>query len=660
MSDLSSPDAGLSLPRPEVYPERPVPQKTGLDRWVALNAARLTAGWTGLRARRLRGVVALTAAAAPPESLTDAALQMRAAALSERLKAGSWPPPPALVAESFALIRAGSARVMGLRHYDVQVQGAAALVQGLVAEMQTGEGKTLTATLAAITAGLAGVPVHLVTSNDYLAARDAEEMGPLYRFFGLTVGTVVQGVEPDVRRAAYLCDITYCCNKEAAFDYLKDRIILRERSENLHLRLDGMVNGGHRRRGLVHRGLHYAIVDEADSVLIDEARIPLIISRSVPPETGAADSYRRALDLSRRMKEGDDFKFHKSAKRVELTDTGRSRIGEAVEDWGGTWRVPVIREDLIRKALTAELTLKRGEAYLLRDGKVEIIDEYTGRRMPDRSWSEGLHQFVELKEGVELTAARETLARMTYQRFFGRYRWLAGMTGTARSVAAELSATYGLNVATIPPNRPPQRKVLPPRIFTTADEKWAALAARVAEIHAIGAPVLVGTRSVEASEAAARALAALDLEFVVLNAEQDAEEAAVVSKAGQAGAITVATNMAGRGTDIKVSADVERLGGLHVLMTERHDSARIDRQLAGRAARQGQPGQVECVLSMDDDLLVLLDTWSPTRLARLGGRQQFFDAAQRAAERRHAAMRREVLRVDNMLGDMLAFSGRQE
>ncbi|MCA8884709.1 MAG: translocase, partial [Rhodobacteraceae bacterium] len=269
MSDLVHPAAPLRLPRPEIYPERQVPRRSSLDRWAALHLAGLTAGMTGLRARQLRGLVARTAAAAPPRQLSDADLQARAADLSLRLKAGPWPPAPALTAESFALIREASARVMGLRHYDVQVQGAAALVRGLVAEMQTGEGKTLTATLAAITAGLAGVPVHLVTSNDYLAARDGEEMGPLYRFFGLTVGTVVQGVEPDIRRAAYRCDITYCCNKEAAFDYLKDRIVLRERSENLHLRLDGLVSSGSRRDSLLHRGLHFAIVDEADSVLID-------------------------------------------------------------------------------------------------------------------------------------------------------------------------------------------------------------------------------------------------------------------------------------------------------------------------------------------------------------------------------------------------------
>ncbi|MBS0126828.1 preprotein translocase subunit SecA [Thetidibacter halocola] len=652
-------DTTLRLPRPSLYPERRVPRETPMD-FRARSLLSLAAPLGGSRTRALRRIVRLTNAAALPPTVTDDALRTRAADLSLRLRAGPWPPAPALVAESFALVREASARVTGMRHFDVQVMGAAALVRGMVAEMQTGEGKTLTATLAAITAGLAGVPVHLVTSNDYLAARDAEEMGPLYRFFGLTVGAVVEGVKPEERRRAYAADITYCCNKEAAFDYLKDRIHLRERADNLHLRVESLVTDRPRLPLLLHRGLPFAIVDEADSVLIDEARIPLIISRSVPPSPEAEETYRRALHLAQGMQEGRHFKHQKALNRVDLTEDGRSDLAEAVRDWDGSWRVPVIREDLVRKALTALLTLHRGEDYLVREDKIEIVDEYTGRRMPDRSWSEGLHQFVELKEGVPLSSARETLARMTYQRFFRRYRWLSGMTGTARSVTAELQATYGLKVATIPTNRTPQRRIRPARIFADAAARWQAVAQRAAEIHATGAPILIGTRSVEASERAADAMRALGLGFTVLNAEQDAEEASIIARAGQMGAITVATNMAGRGTDIKLGEGVAAMGGLHVLMTERHDSARIDRQLAGRCARQGQPGQVETLLSMQDDLLTQLSTWSPAKLARLGGRARFFDAAQRAIERRHAAMRRELMRVDSQMGDMLAFTGTQE
>ncbi|MEV8466144.1 translocase [Fluviibacterium sp. DFM31] len=659
MSDLTAAPP-LRLPQPEVYPEKTTRHHTALDHWLRWRLSKLQAGGCRWRAHRFRDVVARTRNAAPPKGLSDDELRARAAALSDRLRAGSWPPRKSDQAAAFALVREAAGRLFGTPHYDVQVQGAAAMVAGMVAEMATGEGKTLTATLAAVTAGLAGIPVHVITANDYLAARDAEEMEPIYAFFGLRTGVVVHGVEPPTRRAAYRSDITYCCNKEAAFDYLRDRLVLRERGDNIHLRAEGLYGVTPRRGSLTQAGLPFAIVDEADSVLIDEARIPLIISRTVPATGDAAADYTRALDLARAMTEGTHYRLYRAEGVAEITEQGREILAGDADGVEGPWRVPLIREELVRKALTALHVMRRGEGYVLREGKVQIVDEYTGRLMPDRSWSEGLHQMVELKEGVELTAGRDTLARMTYQRYFGRYRWIAGMTGTARPVATELLASYGLRVATIPTNRPPRRTVVPARVFPTAAEKWQAVADRVAAIHDRGAPVLIGTRSVEASLAASDVLTVRGVAHVVLNADQDEEEAAIVAAAGQVGAVTVATNMAGRGTDIKLGPGAEDLGGLHVIATERHDSARIDRQLAGRAARQGQPGRVETFLSLEDDLLAELKMVPQRTLAALGAGDQLFSYAQRRAERRHQSMRRELLRIDTALGDMLAFAGKQE
>ena len=569
------------------------------------------------------------------------------------------------VARSFALIREVATRVTGMRHYDVQLLGGYAMLKGMVAEMETGEGKTLTATLPTCTAAFAGMPVHVITVNDYLAQRDAETMGPIYRALGLTVGWVVHGMSPEERRAAYLCDITYCTNKEVAFDYLRDRLVLGNDVSNLRLKMERLYGETSRSNRIVMRGLHYAVVDEVDSVLIDEARTPLIISRESNPE----DEQRRAeqaLKLVETMERGRDFSINLDQRRVELTVPGREKLAELADRIDSPWKSRIRREEAARQALAAISLFMRDEHYLVREGAVKIIDEYTGRIMADRSWGEGLHQMIEVKEGCPATPRKVPLARMTYQRFFRRYRHLAGMTGTARETAGELWSVFGLPVVTVPPNRPLRRTVAPDRIYGTADDKWRMITARVQDLAGKGRPVLLGTRSVAASETASQYLEAAGLRHVVLSAAQDRHEAEIVAAAGQSDRITIATNMAGRGVDIKLGAGVAEVGGLCVVMSERHDSGRIDRQLLGRSARHGEPGGAEVFLSLEDPLLEAVPRFLtsivdmlPGPLGQWAGRI-VFDRAQRRAERSHSRVRRELVAHNQRLGKLLAFSGRAE
>ena len=654
------------LPRPRLYPERRLAKTDALDRVVSAGQAWLVSALTRWRTRSLAVIVPLVNAAAEEAAgLDDAALRAEARALRHALRATACR-DRTTVARCFALVREASERVLGLRHYDVQLYAGYALLRGRLAEMAAGEGKTLAATLAATTAALAGWPVHVVTVNDYLARRDADTMEPLYAFFGLSVGVVASGQQPDERRAAYAADITYCTNKELAFDYLRDCMTLGHDHSNLRLKVEALTGRGDRSRQLVLRGLHFAIVDEADSVLIDEARTPLIISSQVDT-TADADRYRRALDSAERLEPGLDFRIAADEREVSLTRRGTERVAELTRPWGGPWLNSVLREELVLKALTARLLYRRDEHYLVRDGTVQIIDEYTGRVMPDRFWSEGLHQLIELKEGCRLSGAKVTLARMTYQRFFRRYRRLAGMTGTCSEVAREVWRVYRLAVVSIPTNRPSRRITRPDRVLADQTAKWRAIVAATAALHRRRVPVLLGTRSVAASETAARYLAEAGLPYAMLNAAQDAEEARIVAEAGQPGRITIATNMAGRGTDIKIAAEVEALGGLHVIMSERHETSRIDRQLAGRAARQGQPGWFAPIVALDDPLMdmdrlgllrwlarlsqPLLGAWSGRLVLRY---------AQRRAERVHARMRHTLLRSDERLESILAFSGKAE
>ncbi len=407
----------------------------------------------------------------------------------------------------------------------------------------------------------------------------------------------------------------------------------------------------------------------ADSVLVEAARTPLIIS-GVSDTKVEQQIYAQAIEIAKRLDAARDFSIRPRERDVELSGAGKATLAELAAPWGGVWVGPRRREELVRRALSALHLFSRDKHYLVREGKIQIIDEYTGRVMADRSWERGLHQMIEAKEGCDITGQQETLARISYQRFFRRYLRASGMTGTAREVARELWSVYRLPVVSIPPNRPVQRRLLPDRVFVTAAEKWAAIVRTVAEVRATGRPLLIGTRSVAASEHLSELLTAAALPHEVLNARQDQGESRIVAQAGEAGRITVATNMAGRGTDIRLGDDVTERGGLHVIATERHDARRIDRQLFGRAGRQGDPGSCEAVLSLEDEVVsnhlprAIVRTMRrfaaageplPSTLGRL-----LVQRAQKAAEGANARVRRDLLRADDQLADMLAFSGRSE
>jgi preprotein translocase subunit SecA len=640
------------------YPERDEPRPSGLDK--AFTAARyFTGGMTAGRGRLERIVAATDAAGAGLDGLGDAALRGQAAQLRARLRRAGLA-DIGLAARAFALVREAAARTVGQRHFNVQLMGGWAMLNGMLAEMETGEGKTLTATLAAGAAALAGRAVHVVTVNDYLAERDAAWMGPLYQALGLTVGCIRQGMEPEARRFAYGCDVTYCSNKEVAFDYLRDRMVLGGRPQIIASRIQALA-GDERAQRLLLRGLQFAIVDEADSVLVDEARTPLILSAQARQGQEQV-LYREALALAQQLPAAD---FRIGEQGVEIGDPGLRKLEELSEPLSGVWRGPRRREQLVRQALTALHVFGRDKHYLVRDGKVVIIDENTGRLMPDRSWEQGLHQLIELKEGCEMTGRRDTLARISYQRFFRRYVHLAGMTGTAREVARELWTVYRLRVATIPTHKPDRRRRLNDRVYGASERKWPAVVARVRELRKAGRPVLIGTRSVKASERLAAHLDEAGLPYRLLNARQDRDEAEIIAGAGQAGCVTVATNMAGRGTDIKLGPGVAQAGGLHVVATELNDSARIDRQLFGRCARQGDPGSCEAILAVEEDLVVSFLPVAAVCFSRLDGLPRWmgrivFGIAQWRAERAHCRARRDLLDLDDYLGDMLAFSGRGE
>jgi preprotein translocase subunit SecA len=572
-----------------------------------------------------------------------------------------------LISRSFAIVREVARRTLGMRHYDVQLMGGWVMARGMLAEMETGEGKTLTATLPACAAALAGIPVHVISSNDYLVERDAEAMRPIYEALGLSVGTVTERErEPDARRASYACDVTYGAGKQIAFDYLRDGL------ERAHARgrtpLHVERQDGPRGKPLL-RGLCFAIVDEADSVFVDEANTPLILSGAGGSPEEAA-TYRRALRLGKTLSEGTDFRLDRRAGGVELTDHGQQRLEELSRPLQGIWTGPRRREEWVRQALSALHLFVRDRHYLVRDEKVQIIDQPTGRAAPDRSWQRGLHQLIEVKEGCPVTPQRETLARISYQQFFRRYLRLAGMTGTASEVAAELWSVYALHSVVVPTRLPLQRRGLGTRVFRSEEMKWSAVVERVLDSHRRGRPVLVGTCSVAASEHVSGLLTARGVAHRVLNARQDAEEASIVAEAGQPGRVTVATNMAGRGTDICLAPGIAERGGLHVIATQRSDAARIDRQLYGRCGRQGDPGSFESVLSLEDEpVSIHYPAWLRKLLSRLGrpgaplGRrlgEALTRLPQRAEESRHARMRRSLVDLEEYLDDLLAFSGPRE
>ena len=556
---------------------------------------------------------------------------------------------------AMAVVREAALRATGKRPYPVQIMGALAMCRGAIAEMATGEGKTLTASLAASLWAWAGRPVHVITVNDYLVARDAELMGPVYKELGLTVGFVTHETTPQERNDHYRRNVVYVTSKELVADFLRDQISLGTLRTSTQTAV-GLMASGQTRAQLTVPGLYRVIVDEADSLLVDEAVTPLIISNS-PQDEPNADLYRNAHMLAQQMEEREDFTIDWTVRHVDLTLHGQDRLDELSEQVGhaGFWRGKRRREELVTQALSALHCYVRDEQYLVTDDeKVQIIDEFTGRVMADRSWRHGLHQAIEVKENVPVTADKENLARLSFQRFFRQYPMMGGMTGTAWEASPELWQIYQLPVIRIPTNKPCIREQLPTRMFDTMDQKWEAVVARVAELNDKGVPVLVGTRSVLASQEVSKRLAAMGRPHRVLNATQTAQEAAIVAEAGQEQKITVATNMAGRGTDIHLGRGVAEMGGLHVVSTEPHGSFRVDRQLYGRAARQGDPGSAQMFSCAEDDLFLrhaksLRKTW------RTFGTDRLIRFAQNRAEKLARFNRKQVLKADDWMDQSLPF-----
>jgi preprotein translocase subunit SecA len=641
-----------------VYLERADQREPIMEEYLRALVARLPQ--LKSRTRRVRKFVAeANAVESMVQALDDAGLveDLRNSCIAMRQQGFT----DSLLARSFAAVREASRRTLGMRHHDVQLIGGWALLQGMIAEMETGEGKTLVATLAACTAAAAGAAVHVITVNDYLAGRDAEQNGPLYRFFGLDVGVVGEGMSPEQRRTQYAAHVVYVSNKEIVFDYLKDRIATGGAIAT-HYRLRSLYRSG-QQPNLLLRGLHVAIVDEADSILIDEARTPLIISETIPDEHGG-ELYHMAIELAQRMVRGEHFDMTEH-REVWIKSAGEQFMRDITAELGGVWTSTLWRRELLEKALTALWCYQRDQHYIIAEDKIQIVDEFSGRVMEDRTWERGLHQMIEAKEGCEISGQRKTLSRMTYQRFLGRYLLLCGMTGTAQEVMPELRRVYDLEVFRIPTHVPSKRKRLPNRCWVTQDERWRAVADRAVELSVAGKAVLIGTRSVEASELLSGFFKERGIEHAVINARQDKEEAETVAQAGQPGRITIATNMAGRGTDIKPAKEVTDKGGLHVILTEFHESARVDRQLFGRSARQGQPGTVEAMVSLEDELFVRFAPLLRSIAVRAAGRgglppkllNALVDLAQVMAERHNAGIRMSTIKQDRKLQSLLAFSG---
>ncbi len=573
---------------------------------------------------------------------------------------------------SFGLVRAAAERTIRQRHYDVQVLGGWTLLQGRIAEMETGEGKTLTATLAGGTAALAGISVHVITVNDYLARRDAEAMGPIYRALGLTVGVIVAGMEPAERRRAYACDVTYCTNKEIVFDYLRDCVASRRAASPLHEKVESLARGGAASR-LIASGLQFAIVDEADSVLVDDAKTPLILSETVPNHR-EREVYSTAIDIARQLSEGSDYRVDRKLRSVVLTSRGSRRVERFVDaiprGRRGIWMHRRQRSELIAQALAAVHLYERDKHYLVREDEIDIIDEYTGRTLPDRAWEHGLHQAIEAKEGCPLSSERQPIARLTYQRFFRRYTWLSGMTGTAQEVAGELAGVYDVVTVRVPTHQPVRRESRGVRVFRTAEEKWEAVVGRIQEMRERLRPVLVGTRFLSDSEHLSALLKAAAIPHQVLNANCHEDEAEIVARAGELERVTVATNMAGRGTDIRLPGDVVVRGGLHVIAADVNEARRIDRQLYGRGGRQGDPGTFEGIFSLEDELIRTYASgwarWLAAKAGRLGepihrlAGEWIVREAQTRCERHHRRIRRNMLQREGDLETTLAFAGAGE
>ena len=577
-------------------------------------------------------------AALEPEiqKLSDAALRAKTDEFRGRLAKGTALDD--LLVEAFAVVREAARRTINMRHFDVQILGGIVLHQGKIAEMATGEGKTLVATLPLYLNTLTGKGCHLVTVNDYLARRDRNWMGPVFEFLGLSVGVIQHDMKGTDRRAAYASDITYGTNNEFGFDYLRDNMVtdLEDR---------------------VQRELHYAIVDEVDSILVDEARTPLIISG---PAEESTDKYYRIDRIIPRLEKETHYKVDEKAHTVILTEEGIKRAEEllGVENLYENTQIDLIHH--VNQALRAHALFKRDIDYIAKDGKVVIVDEFTGRLMPGRRWSDGLHQAVEAKEGLVIERENQTLATITFQNYFRLYKKLAGMTGTAATEAEEFHKIYKLDVVVVPTNKPCTRKDESDCIYRTEREKFNAVTEEITRLHKEGRPVLVGTISIEKSEHLSDMLKRKALPHTVLNAKYHEKEAEIIAQAGQEGAVTIATNMAGRGTDIVLGSGVAQKGGLHVLGTERHEARRIDNQLRGRSGRQGDPGSSKFFISLEDDLMRIFGSDRISGIMQKLGMQEgeeiqhplvskAIETAQRRVESRNFEIRKHLLEYDDVM-----------
>ncbi|MEW9669505.1 preprotein translocase subunit SecA [Ammoniphilus sp. 3BR4] len=570
------------------------------------------------------------------QQLTDEQLKAKTEEFKGRLQNGESLDD--ILPEAFAVVREASKRVLGMRHYDVQLIGGMVLHDGRIAEMKTGEGKTLVSTLPTYLNALTGRGVHVITVNEYLAARDAAEMGQLHNFLGLTVGLNRSGMSPDEKREAYNCDITYGTNNEFGFDYLRDNMVLYKEH-------------------MVQRDLYHAIVDEVDSNLIDEARTPLIISGQAQKST---DLYYVAARFVKMLKDEEHFAIDEKTRGITLTDEGVSRIEKAFNIDNLYDAQHMLLNHHIQNALRAEYIMKRDADYVVQEGEIIIVDEFTGRMMQGRRYSDGLHQAIEAKEGLKVQNESMTLATITLQNYFRMYEKLSGMTGTAKTEEEEFKKIYGMDVVIIPTNRPVQRIDMPDMIYKSEAAKYRNAVDEIVKRHKTGQPILVGTTTIDKSELLSAMLKKKGVPHTVLNAKHHEKEADIVARAGQKGAVTIATNMAGRGTDIKLGPGVHELGGLHILGTERHESRRIDNQLRGRAGRQGDPGSSQFYLSLEDELMRRFGSENIMNMMdRLGMEEDVpiesrmvsraIESAQKRVEGSNFDVRRVVLQYDDVM-----------
>ncbi len=611
--------------------------------------------------KKIKPIVSKIESLAPQyETLSDEELRGKTQEFRDRLAAGETLDD--ILPEAYAVVREASSRanVLNMRHFPVQLMGGIVMHQGRIAEMKTGEGKTLVATLPAYLNALEGKGVHVVTVNDYLAQRDSQWMGEVFRFLGMTVGCILNGLDNNERREAYACDITYGTNNEFGFDYLRDNMVVRK--ENM-----------------VQRDLHFAIIDEVDSVLIDEARTPLIISGSGSKSTDlyrVADLFVKQLKKGRILNEEEamnplmkeeiqeegDYILDEKAKSVVLTQEGITKAEKffSIENLSDPENLEL--QHHINNALKANYNMHLDKDYVINEGEIVIVDEFTGRMMPGRRYSDGLHQAIEAKENVQVRRESKTLATITFQNFFNKYNKKCGMTGTAKTEEEEFRNIYGMDVVEIPTNRPVQRKDLQDVVYRTEAGKFRAVVKDILEAHEKGQPVLVGTVTIDKSEELSRLLKREGVKHQVLNAKYHAQEAEIVALAGQMGAVTIATNMAGRGTDIKLGEGVAELGGLKIIGTERHESRRIDNQLRGRSGRQGDPGESRFYISLEDDLMRLFGSEKTMKVVDAMGMSEdepieagmltkAIENAQKKVEGNNFAVRKHLLEYDQVMNE---------